>query len=53
MQAAMPAVLVEIAFISNPVEEKKLKKDSFLDEVALAIYTGINKYIYYQNSRYN
>ncbi|MCK5056354.1 MAG: N-acetylmuramoyl-L-alanine amidase [Candidatus Aminicenantes bacterium] len=52
MQAAMPAVLVEIAFLSNPAEEKKLKKDSFLEEVALAIYTGINKYIYYQNSRY-
>ena len=53
MQAAMPAVLIEIAFISNPTEEKKLKNDTFLDEVALAIYTGINKYIYYQNSRYN
>lgn len=53
MRAAMPAVLVEIAFLSNPAEEKKLKNDAFLDEVARAIYDGIKKYIYFQNSRYN
>lgn len=53
MRAAMPAVLIEIAFLSNPAEEKKLKDDSFLDEVALAIYTGITRFIYFQDSRYN
>jgi N-acetylmuramoyl-L-alanine amidase len=53
MRAAMPAVLVEIAFLSNPGEEKKLKNDAFLDKVARAIYDGISKYIYFQNSRYN
>lgn len=53
MRAAMPAVLIEVAFLSNPAEEKKLKDDSFLDKVASAIYTGINKFIYFQNSRYN
>jgi N-acetylmuramoyl-L-alanine amidase len=53
MRAAMPAVLIEIAFLSNPAEEKKLKDDSFLDEVAQAIYTGITKFIYFQDSRYN
>ena len=52
MRAAMPAVLVEIAFLSNPYEEQKLRDDAFLDQVANAIYTGISKYIYYHNSAY-
>lgn len=55
MRAAMPAILVEIAFISNYSEEKKLKDDAFLGKVAAALYTGISKYIYYHNSlfKYN
>ena len=52
MRAAMPAVLVEIAFLSNPYEEQKLRDDGFLDQVASAIYTGISKYIYYHNSAF-
>lgn len=52
MRAAMPAVLVEIAFLSNYYEEKKLQDDGFLDDVVDAIYTGISKYIYYHNSMY-
>jgi len=52
MRAAMPAVLVEIAFVSNFSEEKKLKDDTFLDKVAAALYTGISKYIYYHNNLY-
>jgi len=52
MRAAMPAILVEIAFISNFSEEKKLKDDAFLGKVAVALYTGISKYIYYHNSLY-
>jgi N-acetylmuramoyl-L-alanine amidase len=50
MRAAMPAVLVEVAFLSNPSEERKLRDDAFLDRVADAIYLGISKYIYYHNS---
>jgi len=50
MRAAMPAVLVEIAFVSNPAEEKKLSSDEFLNNVASAIYTGISKFITYYNS---
>ncbi|MCI0470852.1 MAG: N-acetylmuramoyl-L-alanine amidase [Candidatus Aminicenantes bacterium] len=53
MRAAMPAVLIEIAFLSNPAEEKKLKDDSFLDDVSLAIYNGITRFINFQDSRYN
>ena len=52
MRAAMPAVLVEIAFLSNPQEEKQLARDAFLGRVAGAIYTGIARFISYHNQRY-
>lgn len=50
MRAAMPAVLVETAFISNAAEEKKLKNEEFLDKIAFAIFNGISKFIYYYNT---
>ena len=50
MRAAMPAVLVEVAFISNSYEEQKLKNDSFLDRIAGSIYSGVSKFIYYHNT---
>jgi len=53
MRAAMPAVLVEVAFISNLVEEKKLMKDEFLDNIALAIYRGVASYIFYYKNQNN
>lgn len=52
MRAAMPAILVEVAFISNYSEGKKLLDDSFLDKIASALYVGISKYIYYHNTLY-
>ena len=52
MRAAMAAILVEIAFVSNYSEEKKLKDDAFLGKVAAALYTGIAQYIYYHNNLY-
>ena len=42
--AAMPAVLVEVAFISNPKEEAKLKDPAFLARVADAITLGVRRY---------
>jgi N-acetylmuramoyl-L-alanine amidase len=42
---ACPAVLIETAFISNPVEEKKLVSDDFQRSVAAAIYRGLVKYL--------
>jgi N-acetylmuramoyl-L-alanine amidase len=42
--AAMPAVLVEVAFISNPREEAKLKDPAFQAKVADAITQGIRRY---------
>jgi N-acetylmuramoyl-L-alanine amidase len=42
--AAMPAVLVEVAFISNPKEEEKLKDPAFQAKVADAITQGVRHY---------
>ena len=50
MRTAMPAVLIETAFISNASEEKKLKTEEFLDKIAFAIYNGVSKFIYYYNN---
>jgi N-acetylmuramoyl-L-alanine amidase len=42
---ACPAVLVEVAFISNPQEEKELIREDFQQNVAEAIYRGLVRYI--------
>jgi N-acetylmuramoyl-L-alanine amidase len=43
--ARMPSVLVEVSFISNRKEERRLKSDSYLDHVAEGIVKGIKSYI--------
>ncbi|MBI5074077.1 MAG: N-acetylmuramoyl-L-alanine amidase [Nitrospirae bacterium] len=43
--AQMPSVLVEVSFISNPLEEKLLSKDGYRSELAKSIASGINKYM--------
>ena len=42
--AAMPAVLVETAFISNPKEEAKLRSPLFCEKVAQAITRGVRRF---------
>lgn len=42
--ATMPAALVEVAFISNPDEEAKLKNNAFLDSVVAALTTAVERY---------
>lgn len=42
--AAMPAVLVETVFISNPREEAKLKDPAFQKKVAEAITQGVKRF---------
>lgn len=42
--AAMPAILVEIGFLTNPREERKLKDPRFREQVAGAIYAGLTEY---------
>ncbi len=43
--AAMPAILVEIGFISNPWEERKLKGEDFRKRIALGIFKGLKAYL--------
>ena len=42
--AAMPAVLVEIGFVTNPKEERRLKDSRYRDEIARAILAGLAEY---------
>ena len=42
--AAMPAILIESAFITNPKEERKLQQEAYRQRVAEALYDGIAKY---------
>jgi N-acetylmuramoyl-L-alanine amidase len=42
--AAMPAVLVEVAFISNSEEEKLLVSDAYQARIAAAVVRGIARY---------
>jgi N-acetylmuramoyl-L-alanine amidase len=42
--AAMPAILVEIGFVTNPREEKRLKESRYRDEIARAIVSGLVDY---------
>ncbi len=44
MGATMPAVLIEVAFISNPEEEKRLRDPAFKDRVAGAIYDSVKRF---------
>lgn len=43
--AQMPAILTEIAFLSNPVEAKRLRSDKYLGRVANQIAGGISQYV--------
>lgn len=45
MNAKMPSVLVEVCFISNPLEEKMLTNKNFLQKVARGITNGIVSYL--------
>lgn len=42
--AEVPSVLVEISYLSNQVEEEKLRDPQYLERVALGIYQGIIAY---------
>jgi N-acetylmuramoyl-L-alanine amidase len=43
--AQMPSVLVEVSFISNPIEEKLLAKEHYRKDIAKHIASGIDKYM--------
>jgi len=40
----MPAVLVEVAFISNADEEKMLASDAYQNKVVAALVKGVARY---------
>ncbi len=40
----MPGVLVEIGFLSNPVEEEKLKSDQYQDKVVTVLANSVDRY---------
>jgi N-acetylmuramoyl-L-alanine amidase len=43
--ARMPSVLVEVSFISNPLEERLLSKLQYREDIARSIAAGIEKYM--------
>jgi len=40
----IPAVIIEPVFISNPSEESKLKAEDFRQNIASAVFDGLQKY---------
>lgn len=42
--ADMPSILIEVSFISNPEEEKRLRNSRYLDTLTAAIVDGLKKY---------
>ncbi len=42
--AAMPAILIEIGFLTNPREERKLATSEYREAAAKAIFTGLGEY---------
>jgi N-acetylmuramoyl-L-alanine amidase len=49
--AAMPAILIEIGFVTNPREERKLRDSRYRDEIARAILAGLAEYKRYWTQR--
>lgn len=41
----MPSVLVELAFISNPEEERRLRSAAYQDQLALGLLQGIRRHV--------
>jgi N-acetylmuramoyl-L-alanine amidase len=48
--AEMPAILIEIAFITNPMDSENLSTDSFLELIAGDIVGGVQSYIHSTNA---
>jgi len=42
--ANMPSILAEISFVSNPSDERLLRKGEYRQKIADALYRGIQKY---------
>jgi len=44
LHARMPAILAEVSFISNPMEEQRLRKPEYQEEIARGIAAGVKQY---------
>jgi N-acetylmuramoyl-L-alanine amidase len=42
--AAMPSVLAEISFVTNPQEARLLKSNTYRQKIAEALFTAVQKY---------
>jgi N-acetylmuramoyl-L-alanine amidase len=42
--AAMPAILIEIGFLTNAKEERRLKDRRYREDIARAIFAGLADY---------
>jgi N-acetylmuramoyl-L-alanine amidase len=49
MGAEMPGVLVEVGFVTNRGENRRLQDDAYLNRIADGIYEGLRRYIERQN----
>lgn len=52
MGALMPAVLVEVDFLTNPEQEKKLRDPDYQTQIARTLYQGILNYIQFYQRGY-
>ena len=43
--AHMPAILIEVGYLTNPAEEKNLRNNRFLTDVAAEISRGIEDFL--------
>jgi N-acetylmuramoyl-L-alanine amidase len=43
--AAMPSVLAEVSFLSNPKDEALLQTSQFRERIAASLYAGLNAYL--------
>ena len=50
--AQMPAILTEIAFISNPTEARWLRSDKYISQVSSQLTNGISNYVNELNLAY-
>ena len=42
--ADIPSILVETAFITNPRDEKRLKSQAYINELADGIFAGVKRF---------
>jgi N-acetylmuramoyl-L-alanine amidase len=51
--AQMPAILIEVGYLSNPKERRRLLKSNYQEIMANGIVSGIEKYIKYRERELN